>query len=534
MAGGVAPRSGVDGAAASGDGTLAGGGGDWRIAMGFVAVGLAMRLAGHVNSGLWYDEIWTLVDYIRLPGDALLTTYGSDNNHPLFSLLAWVSTRALGESAFSLRLPAILFGAASLGMMYRLARVVTDRREALLATGLLLISYHHVWFSQNARGYTILLFCTLASTFHFLRCVRVSGVRDPSRRDPGGDRRNRDMVLQGFWLAVGTFAHVSAVFIAFGQLGAYAYWRWTQRGVPGPGRDGFGRYRPLLGVAIGGALSLAMHAGILGELIDYFTQHDEAAAPAVEGESEWHSPWWTVKAVAESLGFGVGPGLLGIAGGAIVITLGGLSYLRRAPVATLAFFLPLSSALAVLLLGRSLRPRFLFFEAGFFLLLIVRGLFVTAGGLAKVAPKDKRASVTSGLGWTASVAAVGVFLMMLPRAFLLPKQDFEGAMAYAQTLQSSESVVMTLGLSILPYRDYYQTTFMPIESAADFERAVSGKARAYAIHTIPVYLDAFEPDLSAVLHGRAKELKRFAGSMGDGDVIVYEIGPDSAAKGERP
>ena len=147
-----------------------------RILLAFVAAAFVLRLPGHLNSGLWFDEIWLLRDSVRVPLATLLTRFESDNNHPLYSLAAWLSTHALGEAAWSLRLPAVLFGVASIGMMWRFADRVAPRSEALLATTLLTVSYHHVWFSQNARGYTMLLFWTLAAT-HFLVASYESGHR---------------------------------------------------------------------------------------------------------------------------------------------------------------------------------------------------------------------------------------------------------------------------------------------------------------------------------------------------------------------
>ena len=85
----------------------------WVLAV-VLAVALGFRLPGHLDSGLWLDELWLLVDTIRQPFEAFYTTFGSDNNHPFYSLLAWLSVHGLGESAWTLRLPALVFGVASI------------------------------------------------------------------------------------------------------------------------------------------------------------------------------------------------------------------------------------------------------------------------------------------------------------------------------------------------------------------------------------------------------------------------------------
>src|SRR5687767_5805522 len=63
-----------------------------------------------LDSGLWYDEIVTLVVSARKPIAQILTEFPDVNAHPLYSVLAHVSIHGFGESAWSLRLPAALFG----------------------------------------------------------------------------------------------------------------------------------------------------------------------------------------------------------------------------------------------------------------------------------------------------------------------------------------------------------------------------------------------------------------------------------------
>ena len=63
----------------------------------------------------------TLVEFVRLPVREIVTTYTSLNNHVLYSLLAHASVGLFGESAWTLRLPAVLFGIASIWLLWWLA-----------------------------------------------------------------------------------------------------------------------------------------------------------------------------------------------------------------------------------------------------------------------------------------------------------------------------------------------------------------------------------------------------------------------------
>ncbi len=77
------------------------------IACGLLAAGAALRLYG-LNQGLWVDEVYALLEYVRPPLGEILTSYRTQNQHFLFSIPAHLSVLAFGESAWSLRLPAAL------------------------------------------------------------------------------------------------------------------------------------------------------------------------------------------------------------------------------------------------------------------------------------------------------------------------------------------------------------------------------------------------------------------------------------------
>src|SRR5580658_718485 len=109
----------------------------WVAALTILATWL--RVAG-IDKGLWWDEIYFLVITVRHPLAEILTVFPGDTQHPLYSVLAWLSIHLFGEHPWSLRLPAILFGVASVPMLYLLGISVTSRIQALLAAALLTVS----------------------------------------------------------------------------------------------------------------------------------------------------------------------------------------------------------------------------------------------------------------------------------------------------------------------------------------------------------------------------------------------------------
>ena len=97
----------------------------------------------------------------------------------------------------------MLFGVASIGRLFLFSRQAGSTRQALFAAALFTFSYHHIWFSQNARGYSGLLFWALLSSYFLIRALRE-------------DR-------PGLWLAytatasLGIYTHITMLFVIAGQ-----------------------------------------------------------------------------------------------------------------------------------------------------------------------------------------------------------------------------------------------------------------------------------------------------------------------------
>ena len=105
----------------------------WGLALlGLLVVSLLMRLY-QLNAGLWFDELLTYMNYARLPLGELVSTYADENQHFMFSIPAHISFLIFGESAWALRLPAVLFGVGGIGALYLFGRYVGDEREGFLA-----------------------------------------------------------------------------------------------------------------------------------------------------------------------------------------------------------------------------------------------------------------------------------------------------------------------------------------------------------------------------------------------------------------
>jgi 4-amino-4-deoxy-L-arabinose transferase-like glycosyltransferase len=127
-----------------------------------LALGAAIRFHQLDHESLWNDEILS-VEVARRPWPALLSATAEDGHPPLYAALLHVWMRARGESETAVRSLSAVIGVATLAAFFALASRLLSRRAALLATLLLACAPYHVYYSQEARNYALLLLLTVLS-----------------------------------------------------------------------------------------------------------------------------------------------------------------------------------------------------------------------------------------------------------------------------------------------------------------------------------------------------------------------------------
>jgi hypothetical protein len=141
-----------------------------------LALGIALRLVARPNLPLWLDEAWTgamvAQDSLR---DVLHQTL-LDANAPLYFVVMHLSTLVLGISNEALRFPSLMFGA--LAPLLALVPVKGIPRDArYLWCALMALWIPGIWYSQEARGYTMLLFLMMASAVAYARLLAQPDLR---------------------------------------------------------------------------------------------------------------------------------------------------------------------------------------------------------------------------------------------------------------------------------------------------------------------------------------------------------------------
>lgn len=137
-----------------------------------------LRLSHLGSKSLWLDEgatvalaraSWQHFAWVWWHGEANLQTV-----YFLF-MRAWTLG---GLSETWLRLPSALFGIASVPLLYVVARKLVSDQAALAAAALLAFSPTHVYYSHEARSYTLAILLVLFSTYYFERAVEEEQRRD--------------------------------------------------------------------------------------------------------------------------------------------------------------------------------------------------------------------------------------------------------------------------------------------------------------------------------------------------------------------
>ncbi len=137
-------------------------------ALAIFILALAVRLP-RMSQSLWYDEMYTLVEYVAQPWQKVLAAHPGEyvpNNHVLYTVLAKLIYHAnedQGPNEALLRVPALLAGCLlPIALAWPLRR--TSPWIALL---LAIVACLHPWliaFSTEARGYSLLLLLGVVAT----------------------------------------------------------------------------------------------------------------------------------------------------------------------------------------------------------------------------------------------------------------------------------------------------------------------------------------------------------------------------------
>ncbi len=463
---------------------------------------LALRVY-RIDAELWIDELYSLGDYALQPWSVIAGSYRTSNNHLLMSLLMKASTALFGVSEWTVRLAAMSFGVAAIPALYRVARLVMTRWASLGAALLLAVSYHHVFFSQNARGYIAYLFFALVSTRALLDALR--------------DDRRRDWACYGVATVLGVMALLNTVFVIAAQLliALLALYLVHRRS-----GESSTLLRRLAGVyAVTGFACVTVFAVPLPEAYLVITSTYAKAGTGFAPNS-----MELMRDVARGVSDGFGTRGLIAAVPFLLLAAGGWMVLwRRQWAVALAFTLPgVLTGMVLVTRGLTISPRF-------FLLWLMLAVLTAAVTIDVVVVRLWRPHrIRVGIVVFAALSMVS--LLSLRRYYAVPKQPFIAALTYVERVRRADDLVLAITPTTRGVRFYGERLEVPLASryrfvgsveALDAVMAERRGGRTLLLTTLEFGSSLQHPDLFSRVRAGWQRDTTFPGTIGDGQISVW-------------
>lgn len=140
-------------------------------------VAFGLRVLRLDASGLGYDELFSLAAGTLAFPDWLIAVF-EDRVHPPGYYFLGQFWYGIGHAEFIVRYLSVVFGVLAIPLIYRLGKTVVDERLGLIAAALLTVSPFHIYYSQEARMYSLVAFLALGANYFFLRLLERGQARD--------------------------------------------------------------------------------------------------------------------------------------------------------------------------------------------------------------------------------------------------------------------------------------------------------------------------------------------------------------------
>lgn len=475
----------------------------WVLLASILGLGFTLRVIG-LNRDFWIDEIATIINYMRGTFLQTISTYESANQHLLYSVLGQLSIKLLGESEWAARLPAVILGLVGLVSLYYLARLITTEREAILATALLTFSYHHVWFSQNARGYTGLLVASTLGTALLLNAL--------------SQNKLRHWLAYVVVMACGILFLLNTVFVFMSHFILYfltllTWDDWQRKHLPLTLR------MILSGAAVTLLVTLA-YSLMLPQMFEWYSTVDRVGLG-------WSNPLEFANVIWEGLqaGFAILPAPILLAGfifGGAFGLISWWTYLRQSLLIGGLLVLPIALNLGILLFfGIGAYPRSFLYVLPFAILLLVRGFTLVFDALAHRVWRKTTVIGNMRLSTIAVCGLIGLSALSTLYNYRYPKQNYTGTHDYIQQQQNRDDVVVALGVAANGYRDYYDdgTLHYP-DSVAALQTLETTYDDVWVIYSFTQDMRLRFGTIYDYVQDEYELVAQFAGTLGDGTMYV--------------
>jgi hypothetical protein len=174
-------------------------------------VAVALRVPTLDHQSFWIDEA-AMANLVQLPLGDFLQELKTQTSPPLFYGLTWAWSSLFGTSEVALRSLAAVFGCVTVPVAAWTVARIAGRRTGLIVAAFVATSPEMVWFSQEARPYSLLVLLSALSIYLTVRSAREGGAR-----------------LAALWALCAAAAILTHYFMVF-VVAAEALWLLSVRG----------------------------------------------------------------------------------------------------------------------------------------------------------------------------------------------------------------------------------------------------------------------------------------------------------------
>jgi hypothetical protein len=202
----------------------------------------------------------------------------------------------------------------------------------------------------------------------------------------------------------------------------------------------------------------------------------------------------------------------------LVVGAGIWGFFRQNRVVIGLTFLPvLIGSTMSIVMGHPLWPRFFFFAIGFGVLVVVRGTTTLGELITKRLRLQSNQSVL--IGTALCVGVIFASALSIPSAYA-PKQDYYGALVFVEQNRKPGDVIVTVGITRFPYKNFYKTNWEQAETLEDLDAIQDRAKRTWLLYTLPLHLQYEYPEIMKSIKQRYQIIKEFYGTLSGGTIYV--------------
>jgi hypothetical protein len=186
-----------------------------RLLAALTIAAAAVRFATVDVQSYWFDEALT-AKLVGMPFGGMLSALPhTELTPPLYYVVAWPWLHVVGSHEAALRSLSALFGIAVVPVAYLIGRELASRAVGLAGAALVAFNPLLIWYSQEARPYSLLVLLSALALLFFARAPRRPGAQ-------------RELWLWAFAASLALLTHYFAAFLVVPQ-GLWLAWAWRPR-----------------------------------------------------------------------------------------------------------------------------------------------------------------------------------------------------------------------------------------------------------------------------------------------------------------